>query len=112
MITSEFQTRTSSNCLFSNYCLHCVAIVLVTVLWASCLQAAEMTWTNEAGGNFQAAGNWDSNTVPGAADLAVFNVTAAPYTVTSLHGPDRLQTIPSEFPREQLHGIYRGICTA
>ena len=81
MIASEFQTRTSSNWLFSNYRTHCVAAVLVTVLYASSLSAATMTWTNEAGGNFQTAGNWNPNTVPSTNDTAIFDLIG-PYTVT------------------------------
>ena len=55
---------------------------LVVVMLASCLQAAEINWTNAAGGDFHTAGNWSPNTVPGTNDVAIFNVTAGPYTVT------------------------------
>ena len=70
--------------------LHCSGTVLqwarvamlVVVLTTPCLQAAEITWTNEAGGDFQTAGNWNPNTVPGTNDVAVFDLAAGPYTVT------------------------------
>ena len=43
--------------------------------------ANEYTFTNSAGGSFNAGGNWDQGTVPGAADNARFTNSAS-YTVT------------------------------
>ena len=41
------------------------------------LIAADITWTNALGtGRWSQAGNWSTNTVPGAADIAVFNGTS------------------------------------
>ncbi|MCG2658851.1 MAG: hypothetical protein L6437_01210 [Kiritimatiellae bacterium] len=37
--------------------------------------AADLTWTNTGGGNFGDSGNWDAG-VPGAADQALFNISA------------------------------------
>jgi hypothetical protein len=44
--------------------------------------ADNITWTNEAGGDFQTPGNWDAQSVPGASDVAIFNLTDQPYAVT------------------------------
>lgn len=61
----------------------CYSIGLLIALAATSLPAANnITWTNAAGGNFQTPGNWNSNTVPGTGDVAVFDLTSTPYTVT------------------------------
>ena len=56
------------------------------VLCAVSALAADITWTNEAGGDFSTAGNWDPNQVPSTdADVAYFsldNLAGSPYTVT------------------------------
>ncbi len=44
-------------------------------------RAAQITWTNTAGGNWNSALNWSPNQVPGASDTAVIT-NAAAYTVT------------------------------
>lgn len=46
------------------------------------LRGEVVTWTNPAGGDFMTPGNWDANRVPGADDVAVFDLAASPYTVT------------------------------
>jgi hypothetical protein len=43
--------------------------------------ADSIHWINPAGGNFEDAGNWSSGTVPGAEDIAGFNLPA-PINVT------------------------------
>jgi len=58
------------------------AAILAILLWGAASQAANITWTNAAGGDFLTPGNWDSNAVPGVSDVAVFNLTTPPYTVT------------------------------
>lgn len=45
-------------------------------------QAADIVWTNTAGGAFQDPANWLPNVVPFTNDTAVFERTEAPYTVT------------------------------
>ena len=55
---------------------------LVMLLSAAPLQAATMVWSNAAGGDFSTPGNWTNNLVPGVNDIAVFNYTNNPYTVT------------------------------
>jgi hypothetical protein len=57
-------------------------IVAALCVCASAAQAGDITWTNAAGGDFQTPGNWNSNIVPGVADVAIFNLTTQPYTVT------------------------------
>src|SRR3954464_4261975 len=42
--------------------------------------AANRTWTNSAGGVFGSSANWGGQSVPGASDLAIFNL-ASNYTV-------------------------------
>jgi hypothetical protein len=56
-------------------------LVLALCLSASIAPAAIITWTNTAGGNWTAAGNWSPNTVPGSADTA-FITNGGTYTVT------------------------------
>ncbi len=46
------------------------------------LQGEVVTWINPAGGDFMTPGNWDVNRVPGADDFVLFDLDAAPYTVT------------------------------
>lgn len=59
--------------------MQCLGVALL--LSASVAQAVNITWTNAAGGDFQTPGNWDSNMVPGSADVAIFKLTTQPYTV-------------------------------
>src|SRR6476646_404936 len=42
--------------------------------------AASRTWTNSSGGFFNAPANWGGQSVPGASDIALFNL-ATNYTV-------------------------------
>ena len=55
---------------------------LAAALSVTPLRGEVVTWTNPAGGDFMTPGNWDANRVPGADDVAVFDLAAAPYTVT------------------------------
>lgn len=43
------------------------------LLWVSGLFAADITWTNAAGGNWNQGSNWSGGLVPGVNDRAVFN---------------------------------------
>jgi len=53
-------------------------------LLAGTVMADTMSWTNSAGGNWADTGNWDT-TVPGANDVAEFNLdSATAYTVTNV----------------------------
>lgn len=54
-------------------------MILLLAAWG---HASTLVWTNGAGGDFQTPGNWDSNMVPGAGDVAVFNLASPAYTVT------------------------------
>ena len=45
------------------------------------VQAAQIVWTNTAGGNWNVAANWSPNQVPGSADDAVITASGT-YTVT------------------------------
>ncbi len=44
-------------------------------------QAANITWTNTAGGDWNVPANWQPNQVPGAADMALIT-TAGSYNVS------------------------------
>ncbi len=44
--------------------------LLLTLALPAALPAAEIAWTNSAGGNWNIAANWNPNQVPGAADFA------------------------------------------
>jgi hypothetical protein len=48
---------------------------------AAHVHAADIIWTNTAGGNWVAAANWSPNQVPGSGDNAIINA-AGTYTVT------------------------------
>ena len=50
-------------------------------LFAGEVRAADLVWTNTAGGNWGTAANWSPNQVPGSTDNA-FITTAGTYTVT------------------------------
>src|SRR6185436_18369349 len=50
-------------------------------LFAGEVRAADLVWTNTAGGNWGTAANWNPNQVPGSTDNA-FITTAGTYTVT------------------------------
>jgi hypothetical protein len=57
----------------------CFAL-LVMAGWISA-QAATVTWTNTAGGNWNVAANWSPKQVPGATDTAVIT-NSGTYTIT------------------------------
>jgi hypothetical protein len=56
---------------------------LLLALFSRDMRAAERTWTNTSGGNFNDNANWSGSTAPGNTDIAVFS-TAGSYTVTFL----------------------------
>ena len=55
-----------------------LALVFATALAAS---AADIYWTNIAGGNWSRAANWNPNVIPGATDMALITASGS-YTVT------------------------------
>ena len=59
--------------------VHPVMMHLACVAWLAwaggSAQAANMSWTNSAGGDYTNAANWNS-TVPGTNDVALFNINA------------------------------------
>ncbi len=57
--------------------------VLTTLMLAigPVARAANIVWTNAAGGSFHEPLNWLPNQIPGTNDMAVFSLTNAPYTV-------------------------------
>ena len=60
-----------------------LALAACCLAACSAAWALDITWTNEAGGDFSNPLNWSPNQVPGATDTAIFNiVTPEPYTVT------------------------------
>jgi fibronectin-binding autotransporter adhesin len=56
-----------------------------TLLWALSAPAATISWTNDAGGAFSDAANWQGGVVPAENDLALFTNVAS-YTVTLTQG--------------------------
>ena len=54
---------------------------MLPLLIVAVAQGADIYWTNTAGGNWSAATNWSTGTVPGSSDNA-FMVSAGTYTVT------------------------------
>src|SRR6266568_3052059 len=71
--------RSGPACVYSNHCFKFALTALVLSLASA--RAAQITWTNTAGGNWNSALNWSPNQVPGASDTAVIT-NAAAYTVT------------------------------
>ena len=55
--------------------------MLAAVLLAGQVQAADLVWTNLAGGNWSVAANWSPNQVPGSSDNA-YVTNSGTYTVT------------------------------
>jgi hypothetical protein len=58
------------------------AIFTLLVVGLFQVKAATISWTNTAGGNWNATNNWSPNTVPGAADTALIT-NAGTYAVPS-----------------------------
>lgn len=58
----------------------CVAALLLVAGWAPAARAADFTWNNAAGGNWNVGGNWTPAGPPAAADNATVG-TAGTYTV-------------------------------
>jgi autotransporter-associated beta strand protein len=56
-----------------------IAIVL-TAYSVQSVRANLIDWSNPAGGDFNTAGNWSPNTVPGAGDIARFNIATGDVT--------------------------------
>jgi len=66
--------------LWSRRCRFVLSAAAIGLAGAS-LFAADVSWTNPAGGSFADSGNW-SGGPPNAADTAVFNLGTGGYTVT------------------------------
>ncbi|HEY3853394.1 MAG TPA: hypothetical protein VGO67_03260, partial [Verrucomicrobiae bacterium] len=60
----------------------CHVAFLIAVITAASSQAATITWTNTAGGNWSVAANWNPNQVPGASDTALIT-TPGTYSITN-----------------------------
>jgi hypothetical protein len=58
-----------------------LALLPALVLAFACAGAADITWTNTAGGNWNAAANWSPNQVPGTNDHALITADGT-YVVT------------------------------
>lgn len=58
-----------------------IALAACCLVTLSAARGADITWTNEAGGDFSNPLNWNPNQVPGAADVAVFDLTGPEYRV-------------------------------
>jgi hypothetical protein len=58
-----------------------LVVLLAGMHWSGSVRAAQIVWTNTAGGNWNAATNWSPNQVPGSADDAVITASGT-YTVT------------------------------
>ena len=80
-------------------------------------QAADLCWTNIAGGNWSVAGNWDPNQVPGAGDNAyitnngTFTVAVtvnASVNTLILGGPSGVQTLDLSGGTFTLEGLGMG----
>ena len=69
--------------------------------------AAIRTWTNAAGGIFDAPGNWSGGAVPGVADDAVFNILGS-HTVefTALHATAQLDVLGANVVFDLLGDFY------
>jgi hypothetical protein len=55
-------------------------------------RAADITWSNAAGGNWGTGGNWTGAAVPGAIDTAIFNLGAT-YNTTFAAAPNAIQSL-------------------
>src|SRR4051812_15066781 len=60
---------------------NCLKSLVAVVLLAGPVRAADIVWTNAAGGNWSVAANWNPNQVPGGADNALVTASGS-YTVT------------------------------
>ena len=58
-----------------------LALAAGFMLPRAALRAADIAWTNAAGGDFSNPLNWSPNQVPGEADVAIFNLTGPQYRV-------------------------------
>lgn len=60
-----------------------LALAVACLAALAAARAADIAWTNAAGGDFSNPLNWSPNQVPGPIDRAVFDIeTPEPYTVT------------------------------
>ena len=71
-------------------------LVSITILWI--VQPAHaINWNNPAGGTFNVGLNWQGGVVPGPADNANFNLSAAGYTVNfSANATNLRMTVPND----------------
>ena len=66
---------------FADPCRLTSGILLFTLLVQASASAAEIVWTNTAGGNWNVAANWSPNQLPGANDTVIIT-NAGTYAVT------------------------------
>jgi hypothetical protein len=71
----------ASLCQQSRRTLGGLAVLLAGLHWSGSVQAADIVWTNTAGGNWNVAANWFPNQVPTASDTAWITNNGI-YTVT------------------------------
>ena len=91
--------------------------VLGFLVGTQCARAADIVWTNAAGGNWSTPANWSPNQVPGAADNAYItnngtytvtvNANASPGTVT-IGGTSGTQTLNLSAGTFTLNGLGSG----
>src|ERR1035438_8124924 len=60
--------------------------LLAALLAGLAAQAATITWTNSASGNWNAAANWNPNTVPSTNDTAVIATPSVTVSLNSVTG--------------------------
>ena len=93
--------------------VRCLALLAFITL-VSTARAADISWTNTAGGNWSAAANWSPNVVPGAGDTALI-VSNGTYTVIvdvsvtvsnlTVGAPSGLQTVSDSSQNIVITGI-------
>ena len=68
------------NSIYENSMKTIIALLLLLVIGSTIADAATITWTNTAGGNWSGTNNWSPNQVPGSSDDAVITASGT-YTV-------------------------------
>jgi hypothetical protein len=76
-----FIFSTASLCQRSGRAIGGLAVLLAGLSWSGSVQAADIVWTNTAGGNWSAAANWSPNQAPSTNDTAWITNNGI-YTVT------------------------------
>src|SRR6266851_3351997 len=72
--------NSTPNLLNHRKCLFSVFKVILLAWLVQCCNAADVYWTNTAGGNWSVSANWSTGTVPGSSDN-VFIISNGTYTV-------------------------------